>query len=219
MKIKLWMRPTRPTIHHDEDSTSHNNEDLASTKTAMDTTNHLLKNIIPTGIEHDGSRNDCDVDFTSFLPKDTKDVSRKGRALVLWWRNYQEPGLLRKNPDCSVNELSGEVLRIRGDCDKDAVKHKIRSSMKKIKAEDLGDMQASDLLASIPEEDPQGRGLQDLRKIEKKLSVKIVFDEEGGHVYLVGDAKKLEKKVFTMRNLISHYHWRLSGKDVSSSMK
>ena len=92
--------------------------------------------------------------------------------------------------------------------------------MRKIKLEDLGKMNATELLASIPEEDPMGRGLRDLREMEKKLSVKIIFnhDKNGGHVYIVGDSKKLEKKVFALRNLISHYHWRLSGTvDVTSA--
>jgi len=159
----------------------------------------------------------CDIDFTMFLPKGSKDVQTQAGALVLWWRTYQESGFLKKNPDCSVSDSSSGVLRLEGVDIGDVVKNKIRLSMRKIKVDDLGKMQATDLLASIPEEDPQGRGLRDLRDMEKNLSVKIVFDDDRGHVYLVGDAKKLEKKVFAIRNLLSHYHWRLSGTDVSSS--
>lgn len=55
----------------------------------------------------------------------------------------------------------------------------------------------------------------DLRSMEKKLSVKVVFDDVTGHVYLVGDTKKIDKKCFALRNMFSHYHWRLSGKDVA----
>ena len=159
----------------------------------------------------------CDIDFTMFLPKGSKAIPTQAGALVLWWRTYQESGFLRKHPGCSVLCSPSGVLRIEGDGIGDDAKNKIRSSMRKIKVEDLGKMQATDLLASIPEEDPQGRGLRDLRDMEKKLSVKIVFDDDGGHVYLVGDAKKLEKKVFAIRNLLSHYHWRLTGTNVSSS--
>jgi len=159
----------------------------------------------------------CDVDFTAFLPKGSKDVTTQAGALILWWKTYQKPGFLRKYPDCIVVDSPSEVLRIRGGKDTEGVvENKIRLSMKKINVEDLGKMQATDLLASIPNEDPQGRGLRDLRDMEKKLSVKIIFDGSGGYVYLVGDAKKLEKKVFAIRNLLSHYHWRLSGTDVSS---
>jgi hypothetical protein len=35
------------------------------------------------------------------------------------------------------------------------------------------------------------------------------------HVFLVGAAKKLDKKCGDLRNLLTHYHWRLSGRDIS----
>jgi len=91
----------------------------------------------------------------------------------------------------------------------------IRIALKKIQVEDLGNMNASELELSIPMEDSEGRGMVDLLSLEKKLAVKIVFDKESGHVLIVGDPKKLEKKVFVIRNMISHYHWRLSGTDVA----
>jgi hypothetical protein len=158
----------------------------------------------------------CDIDFSFFLPKGSKEITTQAGMLIVWWKTFQQSGFLRKNPGCSILESSAGILRIKGVEVGDTAENKIRSSMKKIKVEDLGKMQAYDLLASIPEEDPQGRGQRDLRDMEKKLSVKIVFDKSGGHVYLVGDAKKLEKKVFAMRNLLSHYHWRLSGTDALS---
>ena len=157
-----------------------------------------------------------DIDFSMFLPKGSKEITTQARTLIVWWKTFQQSGFLKKNPDCSILESSAGILRIKGVEVGDTAENKIRSSMKKIKVEDLGEMQATDLLVPIPEEDPQGRGQRDLRDMEKKLSVKIVFEKKGGHVYLVGDAKKLEKKVFAMRNLLSHYHWRLSGTDSSS---
>lgn len=156
----------------------------------------------------------CEIDFAEFCPKGSKDVTAQAEALVEWWKTFQQSSFLRKNPNSAILESCNGTLQIKGAAGEMCEK-KIRSSMKKIQAEDLGNMKAADLLASIPEEDPQGRGLRDLRDMEKKLSVKIVFDETRGHVYLVGDAKKLEKKVFSMRNLLGHYHWRLSGKDAS----
>jgi hypothetical protein len=158
----------------------------------------------------------CGIDFSMFLPEGSKEITTQAGTLIIWWKTFQQSGFLKKNPDCSILESSDGILRIKGVEAGDVAENKIRSSMKKIKVEDLGKMQATDLLASIPEEDPQGRGQRDLRDMEKKLSVKIVFEKSGGHVYLVGDAKKLEKKVFAMRNLLSHYHWRLSGTDSSS---
>ena len=181
----------------------------------------------------DASSSFCDHDFSMFVPKGSKHVPAQAAALVLWWRTYQESSFLRKHPDCSCSVLGLPMgfLRVNngvvpnnngvgGKDDDNLLLNKIRSSMRKIKLEDLGKMNATELLASIPEEDPMGRGLRDLREMEKKLSVKIVFnhDKNGGHVYIVGDSKKLEKKVFALRNLISHYHWRLSGTvDVTSA--
>lgn len=91
----------------------------------------------------------------------------------------------------------------------------VRTALKRITVEDLGNMNASELETSIPSEDVEGRGMDDLFLLEKKLAVKVVFDKETGHVLIVGDQKKLEKKVFCLRNMISHYHWRLSGTDVA----
>lgn len=89
------------------------------------------------------------------------------------------------------------------------------AALKKVTVEDLGNMNACDLIKTIPDEDCDGRGMKDLQWYEKKLAVKIVFDEETGHVLLVGDKKKLGRKVFEIRNMISHYHWRLSGTDIA----
>ena len=36
-----------------------------------------------------------------------------------------------------------------------------------------------------------------------------------GHVLLVGPKSKLRKKCSDVRNLLSHFHWRLSGRDVA----
>ena len=90
----------------------------------------------------------------------------------------------------------------------------IVSALKKVAVEDLGLMDAAALLASIPEVDANGRGLQDLRAMEKDLGVKAAFCSNQ-HVLLVGPAPKLSKKCFALRNLLSHYHWRLSGRDVA----
>jgi hypothetical protein len=95
-------------------------------------------------------------------------------------------------------------------------KKQIETALKKIQVEDLGDMNAMELKDSIPIEDLEGRGRKDLEALEKQLSVKVVFCDNK-HVLLVGQKQKLQKKCFVMRNILSHYHWRLSGKDVSLS--
>ena len=87
-------------------------------------------------------------------------------------------------------------------------------SLKKADVDDLGPMDAAALLASIPEADADGRGLADLRGTEARLGVKVAFCSNG-HVLLVGPKAKLAKKCSALRNLLSHYHWRLSGRDVA----
>jgi len=93
--------------------------------------------------------------------------------------------------------------------------------LKKLEVEDLGDMDAPSLREVIPEEDSGGRGMRDLVRLEQELQVKVVFLDNPDepkvhkHVLLVGAKAKLAKKCLVIRNLLSHYHWRLSGRDVS----
>ena len=75
-------------------------------------------------------------------------------------------------------------------------------------------MDAPRLWAAMPEEDGAGRGRRDLAALEHELGVKVCFCEDG-HVLLVGARARLQKKCFVLRNLLSHYHWRQSGKDVA----
>lgn len=91
----------------------------------------------------------------------------------------------------------------------------ISAALKKVEVEDLGAMDAARLWEAIPEEDGAGRGRKDLAEIEKELSIKVCFCEGDAHVLLVGAKTKLQKKAFALRNMLSHYHWRLSGRDVA----
>jgi hypothetical protein len=140
----------------------------------------------------------------------------KARALVIWLQAYHFPVLRRRCTEqhplatVEVTSLESGCLRLVGD-ESPKWEASIHSILKKVVVEDLGNWHASDLLRSIPERDAEGRGRHDMQETEKKLSVKIVFDEETGHVFLVGNPKKLEKKCFVLRNILSHYHWRLSG--------
>ena len=91
----------------------------------------------------------------------------------------------------------------------------LQTSLKKICVEDLGDLAASELLATIPEEDSEGRGLKDLAALEKQLSVRVVWSIRDNHILLVGNKNKLEKKCLVLRNILSHYYWRLKGKQIN----
>jgi hypothetical protein len=143
---------------------------------------------------------------------------QQAQALVHWVENFHLPSLRRKSSDRGVHVTNPEPgkLLLEG-IDAPSWEKSIRSALKKVVCEDLGHMDASALLPTIPETDSDGRGMRHIELMEKKLSVKVVFDDETGHVFLVGDSKKLEKKCFDLRNLLSHYHWRLSGRDVSFS--
>jgi hypothetical protein len=140
------------------------------------------------------------------------------QALVHWVEAFHLPSLCRKAADRGVQVTNPEpgLLLLEG-IDAPSWEKSIRSALKKVVCEDLGNMDASALLPTIPETDSNGRGMHHIELMEKKLSVKVVFDDETGHVFMVGDSKKLEKKCFDLRNLLSHYHWRLSGRDVSFS--
>ena len=59
-------------------------------------------------------------------------------------------------------------------------------------------------------------GARRILPLEKDLSLKVVFCVDG-HVLLVGAKAKLQKGLH-LRNLLSHYHWRLSGRDVAFEM-
>ncbi|CAB9506414.1 expressed unknown protein [Seminavis robusta] len=89
----------------------------------------------------------------------------------------------------------------------------VQSALKKIIVEDLGDLAAQELWENIPTEDSDGRGRNDLEQLEKQLSVKVVFLEK--HILLVGAKAKLEKKCLVIRNVLSHYYWRLKGKQIN----
>jgi hypothetical protein len=92
----------------------------------------------------------------------------------------------------------------------------LQAALKKIVVQDLGDLHAKELLATIPiNDDAQGRGQADLAAMEKQLAVKVVWMlDDGGHVLLVGSKAKLDKKCGAIRNMLSHYYWRLTGKQV-----
>jgi len=62
-------------------------------------------------------------------------------------------------------------------------------------------MNAIELLDSIPDAHKDGRGRQDFDRLQRELSVKVVFLESNHHVLLI-------------RNILSHYHWQTSGMEV-----
>ncbi|KAG7349601.1 hypothetical protein IV203_012198 [Nitzschia inconspicua] len=88
----------------------------------------------------------------------------------------------------------------------------LQKELKRLHVEDLGDLDAVELWATIPEEDKESRGRKDLERLEQQLSVKVVFLER--HVLLVGAKAKLEKECLVIRNVLAHYYWRLKGKQI-----
>jgi hypothetical protein len=182
--------------------------------------------------------NSVEIDLCQFLvesapahaAKQKDALLLRAHGLVQWLLSYHFPAKLRKSIiPISVSSPHRGKICIRcidtdnakascgSDCDFDGPKWEKNAFqvLKKIRVDDLGHMHATELRSSIPSNDSEGRGMADMNALEKKLCVKVVFDSETDHVILVGDERKLEKKVFDIRNMLSHYHWRLSGNDVT----
>jgi hypothetical protein len=154
-------------------------------------------------------------DYATELSPEMKAQEAKG--LTSWLNTFWIPTVRRKNPAFTFT-FTDTALSVtsNNDDELDDWNKLLGSALKKIIVEDLGQMNANELVATIPLEDSGGRGLQDLQQMEKALQVKVVFCDNG-HVLLVGQKAKLTKKCFTIKNILSHYHWRLSGKDVAFS--
>jgi hypothetical protein len=151
-------------------------------------------------------------DFVTF----TKVNPSKINALANWMEDFWLPTQRRKNPSFDMDIIDLEKLRIRSTAcapvQRDFWEKQVSNGIKKVDAEDLGFMDAIELLKTIPDSDSEGRGKKDLAQMQKELHVTVHFAQDG-HLYLVGQKQKLAKKCFTLRNVLSHYHWRLSGKD------
>ena len=162
-------------------------------------------------------------------PRQQDSSPLRAHGFVQWLLAHYFPSKVRKSAlPIEITTPKRGHLRIQvTQCSEDEIMHSdeifdgpkwekgVSQALKKIVVDDLGLMDAKELEASIPLKDSEGRGMSDLHALEKKLSVKVVFDDITGHVLLVGDGKKMEKKVFVIRNMLSHYHWRLSGSDVA----
>lgn len=88
----------------------------------------------------------------------------------------------------------------------------VEKELKNVRTEDVGKMSGRNgrsLRDAFNEE-----GLEKLSKLEKDLRIKVIFRCDG-HVLLVGPKSKLQRKSSDVRNLLSHFHWRLSGQDVA----
>jgi len=159
---------------------------------------------------------------TTVPAKKSVEITAEGQAQ--WLQAYWFPPQIRKNSDITF-KLQGQS-NIQITCKNTprednmpkqlSEEHwisQINAVLKKIEVQDLGNLDAPSLLNSIPDQDSDGRGIINLREMEKQLSIKVVFCDNG-HVLLVGQKTKLQKKCFVVRNMLSHYYWRLSGKDV-----
>mmetsp|Transcript_1078 Transcript_1078/g.2205 ORF Transcript_1078/g.2205 Transcript_1078/m.2205 type:complete len:216 (-) Transcript_1078:91-738(-) len=123
---------------------------------------------------------------------------------------------LRKRPPhpCSSIEvdLDRSVVVIAGDSDGAAGSERwskvVDKECKRIVVEDLGKMAGheGELLKSAFSDD----GWKKMEQHELEEKIKVVFRADG-HVLLVGQKAKLEKKAVPIRTLLSHFHWRLSG--------
>eukprot|EP00937_MAST-01D_sp_MAST-1D-sp2_P007090 g7090.t1 len=143
----------------------------------------------------------------------------KAAWMVRFWKVARRAGLCVEAGDGTVVVVQRGLEESAAADDgadtagwQDSWTKKVESALRKVDEEDLGHMDAPALLDAVRE---GGTGSADLGALEDKLSVLAFFCTNDGHVRLVGARKKLEKKCADIRNLLSHYHWRMSGKDVS----
>ena len=174
--------------------------------------------------------------------QDDSTLRRRALGQAAWLETFWLPTQQRKHPNhvlcidatqCSVRVKSSSSSRCNMEND-DAAEHNkksapvssaedtcheywdkaLQTALKKIRVEDLGDLAAQEVWDAIPVQDKDGRGRQDLDQLQKQLSVKVVFLVEDNHILLVGAKAKLEKKCLVLRNVLSHYYWRLKGKQI-----
>jgi hypothetical protein len=152
------------------------------------------------------------------LIKEESSTPDKLNGYEEWLRSFWLPVQQRKHPNTtlSLKDANLDISSTSSDItvDKSFWEKQLGMALKKIVVEDLGNFNALELYDSIPQKDVDGRGRTDLKRLETELGVKLVFSTSK-HVLLVGPKPKLAKKCLVIRNILSHYHWRLSGKEVA----
>ena len=142
----------------------------------------------------------------SQTPKQKETSHLRAHALVQWLLTHHFPSKIRKSslPVSVSSKRRGQVCiksihskqtgdekdkNLMPDRDEDSLEgpkskweKNVFQTLKKITVEDLGLMNATELQSSIPQTDKHGRGMLDLYALEKKLSVKVVFDSQTDHV-------------------------------------
>ena len=130
--------------------------------------------------------------------------------------------------DGAVVICGGHVRQSITEEQLELARKQVAKAIRALVEEDLGDMDATQLRPAIRD---SKTGLKDLTELEDRLKVIVFYCEAPGvegavrgsgmyrnnHVCLVGAKKTLEKKCSDVRSVLSHYHWRLSGRDVSFS--
>lgn len=167
--------------------------------------------------------------MTSVTADEQVGLGWKGRVTVplgfaKWCEKHWFATQSRRNP--------GTILKVVAEEDEDPVEivisdpngnelkwnQLVHSQMKKIKLEDLGDMNSKMLESSIKSSKwgptmTVGEGWARILVLEKLLGVVVVF-LNNRHVLLVGSPKKLTKKCIELRSILEHFSWRLSGETV-----
>lgn len=132
-------------------------------------------------------------------------------AQAQWLKDFWVGAQAKRHPDAkiSVSAAPGDesssicFINVKG------LNRKLLGVVRKLVSEDLGDMDAVELKQNIPQ-----KGMGHLGELQHQLNIKVIWRQDG-HVLLVGTHKKLKTKCTEIRSLLSHYHWRLSGKDVA----
>jgi hypothetical protein len=129
-----------------------------------------------------------------------------------WLVAHWLPAATRRPPaPCESVDVDAvaAVVRVRTDeAAAAAWTRAVAKALKGVESEDLGAMDAPRLQETFTAD-----GAAALARHEHALRVTVVFRDDG-RVLLVGPKAKLAKKCSDVRSLLSHFHWRLSGRDV-----
>ena len=149
-------------------------------------------------------------------------------AQAAWLERFWIPTQLRRQRGAvSIKVVGGTTVEVAATDAADESKFRekwtrlLEGALNKLCEESLGAMNAPELVKAINEivnTNTGNTGIADVTALEEKLSVLVYFDctdgPDKGNVTLLGAKKKLENKCADLRSILSHYHWRLSGKDV-----
>jgi len=123
--------------------------------------------------------NELSIEIQTYASDTTTEKSAQvAIGLAAWLDSFWIPTQRRKYPLINFC-LCDTRLCITSDDNCDSWTKLVSATLKKVIVEDLGNMNAVELLKTIPFNDSNSRGLENLQELAKALQVKVVFCENG----------------------------------------